>query len=54
MDQDDRAVRIEFDGRDELEHDIAIGADGMHSKVAELLDIDFSGPLYSDANTFYG
>ena len=55
MEQDEDSVRLYFDG-DEMEsrHDVVIGADGIHSQVAQLLQIDDSPPLYSGANIFYG
>lgn len=55
MEQDDRKVRLKFDGGlEQVEHDLVIGADGIHSKVAELMDIDPSPPVYSGANIYYG
>jgi len=53
MEEDDRKVLLEFDGDIEpVEHDLVIGADGIHSKVAELMDIDPSPPVYSGARTY--
>lgn len=55
VDQDDDSVRLEFaNGVDPAEHDILVGADGIHSKVAQPLNIDDSPPIYSGANIFYG
>jgi salicylate hydroxylase len=54
MEQDDNVVRLAFDGREHVEHDLVIGADGINSTVAELMDIDPSPPVYSGANIYYG
>jgi len=54
MEQDEDSVRLHFDNDVESQHDVVIGADGIHSKVAQLLEIDDSPPLYSGANIYYG
>lgn len=54
MDQDEDSVRLVFDNGVESHHDIVIGADGIHSQVAQLLQIDDSSPIYAGANIFYG
>lgn len=54
MNQDEDAVHLEFDNGQQHSHDLVIGADGIHSQVAQLLKIDDSPPIYSGANIFYG
>ena len=54
MTQDDECVCLQFENGKKQEHDFVIGADGIHSSVAKLLEIDDSPPIYSDANIFYG
>jgi salicylate hydroxylase len=54
MTQDDDRVCLQFENGKKQEHDFVIGADGIHSSVASILDIDQSPPIYSDANIFYG
>jgi 2-polyprenyl-6-methoxyphenol hydroxylase-like FAD-dependent oxidoreductase len=55
--QDAHKVYLEFNQNGRLvEHDfdLVIGADGIHSQVAQQLEIDPSPPVYSGANIFYG
>jgi len=52
--QDANRVVLDFEGRPSEEFDIVIGADGIHTRVAEVLNIDHSPPVYSGANIFYG
>lgn len=52
--QDSNRVVLDFEGRPREEFDLVIGADGIHSRVAKVLDIDHSPPIYSGANIFYG
>lgn len=52
--QDANRVVLDFEGRPSEEFDLVIGADGIHSRVAEVLDIDHSPPVFSGANIFYG
>jgi salicylate hydroxylase len=52
--QDESKVRLRFENGNTAEHDLLIGADGIHSTVASLLEIDRSPPVYSGANIFYG
>ena len=48
-------VELKFDSGREDAVDLVIGADGIHSTVAKLLDIDDeTPPIYSGANIFYG
>lgn len=48
-------VELEFEGGHEDAVDLVIGADGINSTVAKLLNIDDEiPPIYSGANIFYG
>lgn len=48
-------VKLEFEhGRTSDVVDLVVGADGIHSFVAEAMDIDHSEPLYVNANIFGG
>ena len=48
-------VELEFEGGHEDVVDLVIGADGINSTVAKLLNIDDEiPPIYSGANIFYG
>lgn len=52
--QHEQNVTLNFEGKSSEEFDLVIGADGIHSRVAEVLDIDHSPPIFADANVFYG
>jgi salicylate hydroxylase len=52
--QDESKVQFQFQKGQMAEHDLLIGADGIHSTVASLLEIDPMPPVYSGANIFYG
>jgi salicylate hydroxylase len=52
--QDENKVRLDFEGHPSEEFDFVIGADGIYSRVAEVLDIDDSPPVYAGSNIFYG
>lgn len=47
-------VELQFENGHTDTVDVVIGADGIHSTVSKILDIDDSPPIYSGANIFYG
>jgi salicylate hydroxylase len=47
-------VELGFENGNTDTVDIVVGADGIHSTVSKLIDIDDSPPIYSGANIFYG
>mmetsp|Transcript_14146 Transcript_14146/g.34036 ORF Transcript_14146/g.34036 Transcript_14146/m.34036 type:complete len:376 (-) Transcript_14146:2198-3325(-) len=47
-------VELAFENGHKDTVDFVIGADGIHSTVSKILDIDDSPPIYSGANIFYG
>ena len=54
IEQQHDKVELKFANGQEDTVDLVVGADGIHSTVAELLSIDPSPPIYSNANIFYG